>query len=283
MRCGRIILCLCAVMVAAGCSCAASRYDDALGERMLRLSEIRKQTAEIERNREKFQQEEDAQYDREYASYEEEIERLRAQVEELEQRIDMLERSRDVMPPAGDESYNGHETRLEALQQEEEDILDQISESSDIQPDNIRPFNKNAASQVIGWELLEDEETDIQSLRLTILHNRKTNNVTVIEVASELTDNEDVYFSIKSLPAGLQVVLPSEGGNTWRVEADGRAGNKTFNSKKGYFAAKINSVDDIANSALSGESRTENGRKIFVSGEGFIILRQSGITVRAVD
>ncbi|MBQ7543964.1 MAG: hypothetical protein IJT02_03375 [Synergistaceae bacterium] len=283
MRCSRMILCLCAVMMTAGCSFAASAYDDALGERMLRLSEIRKQTAEIELNREKFQQEEDAQYDREYESYEAEIERLRAQVEELEERIDALERSRDMMPPAGDESYAGHETRLEALASEEEEILDLLGESSDIQAENIRPFNKNATSQVIGWELLEDEETDIQSLRLTILHNRKSNKVTVIEVASDLTDNNEVYFSVKSLPAGLQVVVPSEDGSTWRVEADGRAGNKSFNSKKGYFVAKINTVEDIANSEISGESRTEGGKKIFTSGEGFIILRQSGITIKMPD
>ena len=66
MRFRRITLCLCMVAVMAGCSCDASKYDDALGERMLRLSEIRKQTSEIERNREKLQQEEDAQYNEEY-------------------------------------------------------------------------------------------------------------------------------------------------------------------------------------------------------------------------
>ena len=283
MRFRRITLCLCMVAVMAGCSCAASKYDDALGERMLRLSEIRKQTEELERNQSRQDEEEDSQYYKQYDVYEKEIEELKTQIEALEQKIDVLEKSRDVMLPSDFDTSAEREAKLEALNREEESILDLISESYDIQTDNIRPFNKNATSQVIGWELSEDEETGIQSLHLTILHNRKSSKVTAIDVTSDLTDDEKVYFNVKSLPAGLQVVLPSEDGNTWRVEADGRAGNKTFNSKKGYFVAKINSIEDIANSDIDGDSKTEGGKKIFTSGEGFIILRQSGITVRLLD
>ena len=99
-------------------------------------------------------------------------------------------------------------------------------------------------------------------------------------IHSELTESKDIFFTVKNLPEGLQVVIPEGDGNSWTITADGRTGNKKFDSK-GYFVAKISDTEDIPYSKLDGESNiTADGTKTFKTGEGFIILRRSNLTIR---
>lgn len=82
------------------------------------------------------------------------------------------------------------------------------------------------------------------------------------------------YFVIESLPAGLQIVVP----DGYTVNVDGRKD----------YVAKID-PNNIEGSALDYTSNVEyykgaNGKKIpartFTSGEVFIIMKQSGMTIR---
>ena len=102
-------------------------------------------------------------------------------------------------------------------------------------------------------------------------------------IPSELTESGDIFFTVKDLPENLQVVIPKGIGDEWTVTADGRVGNRKIGNK-GYFVAKIVDPDDITYSALDGESNiTSEDIKTFTSGEAFIILRKSNITIRPVN
>lgn len=79
----------------------------------------------------------------------------------------------------------------------------------------------------------------------------------------------DMYFLIENLSPGTQVVLPV-GRGVWTVNVDNREG----------YVAKIKNPSDIEHSRLDYESNKEGGGKTFKSGEAFIILKQSGMTIR---
>lgn len=84
------------------------------------------------------------------------------------------------------------------------------------------------------------------------------------------TAGQDEFFIITQLPPGTQVVVPEDNNGVWTVKVD---------SRKGY-AAKITNPDNVEHSQLDYESNAEDfGGKRFESGEVFIILRQSGMTI----
>ena len=147
-------------------------------------------------------------------------------------------------------------------------------------PEYIYAFHPKAASQIVGWEITQDENTSEERLLLTILHNRKSQTITRLNILSELTESGDIFFRVKDLPEDLQVVIPKGTGEEWIITADGRVGNGK-RGNKGYYVAKIVDPDDIAYSELNGESNITSGDiKTFTSGEAFIILRKSSIIIR---
>ena len=172
------------------------------------------------------------------------------------------------------------EAELAAAEREADSIANRLYLSFDIMPEYIYAFHPRATSQLVGWELTQDEKTEEEILSLIILHNRESRRVTRLNVLSELTESGDIFFTVKDLPEGLQVVIPKDDGNSWAVEADGRVGDRKFGNK-GYFTAKILDTDDIVYSELDGESSINgDGIKTFRAGEAFIILRKSSITIR---
>ncbi|MBQ6773406.1 MAG: hypothetical protein IJP48_05000 [Synergistaceae bacterium] len=153
--------------------------------------------------------------------------------------------------------------KTEALEQEIADKTQEI-ESLRAQLNNgedVRSWHKKAKSQVIAWNFLKSSRQVV----LTVLDrkSRKTSTKT----ARFRTRGEDKFYLIDKLPEGLQIVVP-EG---WTVNVDSRAG----------FVAKIEDSENIAGSALDNESNKDsNNGKTFTSGEAFIILRQSSMTIR---
>ena len=80
----------------------------------------------------------------------------------------------------------------------------------------------------------------------------------------------DKFFKIENLYPNLQVVMPTSSRGDWTVNVDVRDG----------YVAKID-PQNIAGSKLDGKANKDNyGGKTFTSGEAFIILKQSGMTIR---
>lgn len=238
---------------------------------MLKLAEALRRTSELERERPSTE----AKRERLEAEYD-------AEIAQLEQRIAELERKRDALTDSGVSEDARIDEAFFAAQDEADAISDRLSYSFDMTPENVHAFHPEATSQIVGWELTQDETTEEELLALTILHNRDSQRITRMVIHSELTASGDIFFTVKELPEGLQAVIPEGDGNSWTVIADGRAGNKKFDSK-GYFVAKIADTEDIAYSKLDGESNvTADGAKAFKTGEGFVILRKSSITIRPV-
>ncbi len=243
--------------------------DDIIGGDMLRLAEALRKTSELERERpstEAKREKLEAEYD--------------AEIAQLEQKIAELERKRDALT----DSEVSEDARIDeaffAAQDEADAISDRLYNSFDMTPENVHAFHPQATSQIVDLVLSQDETTEEELLCITILHNRDTQRITRMVLHSELTASGDIFFTVKDLPEGLQVVIPEGDGNSWTVTADGRTGRKKFDSK-GYFVAKIADTEDIPYSKLDGESNiTADGTKTFKSGEGFIILRRSSITIK---
>ena len=243
--------------------------DDVIGEEMLKLAEALRKTSEIERERpstEAQREKLEAQYD--------------AEIAELEQKIAELERKRDALTDSEVSDDARLDDALFAAQDEADAISDRLYNDFDMTPENVHAFHPQADSQIVDLVLSQDETTEEELLCVTILHNRKTQKITRMVIHSELTDSGDIFFTVKDIPEGLQVVIPEGDGNSWTITADGRTGNKKFDSK-GYFVAKISDTEDIPYSKLDGESNiTADGTKTFKTGEGFIILRKSNLTIR---
>ena len=243
--------------------------DDVIGENMLKLAEALRKTSELERERPSTE----AKRERLEAEYD-------AEIAELERRIAELERKRDALS----DSEVSEDARIDeaffAAQDEADAISDILSYSFDMMPENVHAFHPEATSQIVGWELTQDETTEEDLLNITILHNRETQRITRMVIHAELTASRDIFFTVKDLPEGLQMVIPEGDGNTWTVAAEGRPNSKKSEDKDN-FAAKIVDTEDIPYSKLDSESSlNEDGTKTFKAGEGFIILRKSCITVR---
>ena len=243
--------------------------DDIIGEEMLKLAEALRRTSEIERERpstEAQREKLEAQYD--------------AEIAELEQKIAELERKRDALTDSEVSDDARLDDALFAAQDEADAISDRLYNDFDMTPENVHAFHPQADSQIVDLVLSQDETTEEELLAITILHNRDSQKITRMVIHSELTESGDIFFTVKDIPEGLQVVIPEGDGNSWTVTADGRTGNKKFDSK-GYFVAKISDTEDIPYSKLDGESNiTADGTKTFKTGEGFIILRRSNLTIR---
>ena len=245
--------------------------DDVIGENMLKLAEALRKTSELERERPSTE----AKRERLEAEYD-------AEIAELERKIAELERKRDALS----DSEVSEDARIDeaffAAQDEADAISDVLSYSFDMTPENVHAFHPEATSQIVGWELTQDETTEEELLNITILHNRDSQKITRMVIHSELTESRDIFFTIKNLPEDLQVVIPEDDGNSWTVAAEGRnTGRKSEN--KSSFAAKILDTEDIPYSKLDSESNlNEDGTKTFKPGEAFIILRKSSITIKPV-
>ena len=243
--------------------------DDVIGENMLKLAEALRKTSELERERpstEARREKLEAQYD--------------AEIAELERKIAELERKRDSLS----DSEVSEDARIDeaffAAQDEADAISDILSYSFDMTPENVNAFHPEASSQIVGWELTQDETTEEELLNITILHNRGSQRITRMVIHSELTESRDIFFTVKNLPEGLQIVIPEGDGNSWTVAAEGRnTGRKSEN--RNNFAAKIVDTEDIPYSKLDSDSNlNDDGSKTFKPGEAFIILRNSTLIIR---
>lgn len=245
--------------------------DDVIGENMLKLAEALRKTSELERERPSTE----AKRERLEAEYD-------AEIAELEQKIAELERKRDALS----DSEVSEDARIDeaffAAQDEADAISDVLSYSFDMIPENVNAFHPEATSQIVGWELTQDETTEEELLNITILHNRDSQRISRMVIHSELTESRDIFFTVKDLPEDLQMVIPEDDGNSWTVAAEGRnTGRKSEN--KSSFAAKIVDTEDIPYSKLDSESNlNEDGTKTFKPGEAFIILRKSSITIKPI-
>ena len=245
--------------------------DDVIGENMLKLAEALRKTSELERERPSTE----AKRERLEAEYD-------AEIAELERKIAELERKRDALS----DSEVSEDARIEeaffAAQDEADAISDVLSYSFDMIPENVNAFHPEATSQIVGWELTQDETTEEELLNITILHNRDSQRISRMVIHSELTESRDIFFTVKDLPEDLQMVIPEDDGNSWTVAAEGRnTGRKSEN--KSSFAAKIVDTEDIPYSKLDSESNlNEDGTKTFKPGEAFIILRKSSITIKPI-
>ena len=151
------------------------------------------------------------------------------------------------------------EQEIAAKNQEIEALKAQLQNNED-----VRGWNKKAKAQIISWNFRKKDRQVV----LTVL-DRKTRK-TSTKIAKFRTRGEDKFYLIDKLPEGLQAVVP-EG---WTVNVDARTG----------FVAKIEDPDNIAGSALDNESNKDNNNgKTFTSGEAFIILRQSSMTIRPAE
>ena len=242
---------------------------DIIGGDMLKLAGALRRTSDLERERpstEAKREKLEAEYD--------------AEIARLEQRIAELERKRDALSDSGVSEDERIDDAFFAAQDEADELSDRLYNSFDMTPENVHAFHPEATSQLVGWELTQDETTEEELLNIVILHNRDSQRITRMVIHSELTASGDIFFTVKDLPEGLQAVIPEGDGNSWTVTADGRTGNKKFDSK-GYVVAKISDTEDIPYSKLDGESNINpDGTKTFRTGEGFIILRKSSITIR---
>lgn len=192
---------------------------------------------------------------------------------------DALELAKLQNEMAALERKHSNEEKLSTVKQTVDNLSEKIRDKSDINPDNIKPFHPYAKCQIINWELSEDAKSGKKVVWLTILHNRKSKKITRVRVPFD-SKGEDTFFRIRNLPVGLQVVMPPDDEGTWTVNVNAILGNRTV-GKGGYYVARIEDPDDIPNSKLDGESNLDDyGGKTFESGEAFIILRQSGMTIR---
>ena len=248
---------------------SAPTSDDILGSEMLRLAEALRKTSQLEHGIPSSEEERERLY-----------EQYDAQIAELERQIAEIELKKDALLEAGVSDDEEVEAELSAIEREADDIADRLYMSFDVMPEYIYAFHPKAASQIVGWEITQDENTSEERLLLTILHNRKSQTITRLNILSELTESGDIFFRVKDLPEDLQVVIPKGTGEEWIITADGRVGNGKIGNK-GYYVAKIVDPDDIAYSELNGESNiTSKDIKTFTSGEAFIILRKSSIIIR---
>ena len=242
--------------------------DDIMGEEMLKLAEALRKTSQLEHGIPSSEEERERLY-----------EQYDAQIAELERQIAEIELKKDALLEAGISDDEQIEAELSATEKEVDDISDRLYASFDAMPEYVYAFHPKATSQIVNWELLVDDNTEEERLLLTILHNRGSQRITRLNVLSELTESGDIFFSVKNIPENLQVVIPKDTGDDWKVIADGRVGNRKFDNK-GYFVAKIVDPDDIAYSELDGQSNiTSEDIKTFTTGEAFIILRKSGLTI----
>ena len=148
------------------------------------------------------------------------------------------------------------EQEIAAKTQEIESLKAQLNNGED-----VRSWHKKAKSQVIAWNFVKSSRQVV----LTVLDKRTRKTST--KTARFRIRGEDKFYFIDKLPEGLQAVVP-EG---WTVNVDARSG----------FVAKIEDAENIAGSTLDNESNIdENNGKTFTSGEAFIILKQSAMTVR---
>ena len=243
--------------------------DDIIGEEMLKLAEALRRTSEIERERpstEAQREKLEAQYD--------------AEIAELEQKIAELERKRDALTDSEVSDDARLDDALFAAQDEADAISDRLYNDFDMTPENVHAFHPQADSQIVDLVLSQDETTEEELLCVTILHNRKTQKITRMVIHSELTDSGDIFFTVKDIPEGLQAVIPEGDGNSWTIAIDGRTGSRKSDNRSG-FAAKIADTEDIPYSKLDTESNINpDGTKTFKTGEGFIILRKSTITIK---
>ena len=248
---------------------SAPTSDDILGSEMLRLTEALRKTSQLEHGIPSSEEERERLY-----------EQYDAQIAELERQIAEIELKKDALLEAGVSDDEEVEAELSAIEREADDIADRLYMSFDVMPEYIYAFHPKATSQIVGWEITQDENTSEERLLLTILHNRKSQTITRLNILSELTESGDIFFRVKDLPEDLQVVIPKGTGEEWIITADGRVGNGKIGNK-GYYVAKIVDPDDIAYSELNGESNiTSKDIKTFTSGEAFIILRKSSIIIR---
>ena len=140
---------------------------------------------------------------------------------------------------------------IEAKNQDIESMKAQLNDGED-----VRAWHKKAKSQVVAWNYSANNKT----MTLTILDkNKKTSSEKPARF--RIRNNEKVYVADK-LPEGLQGVIP-EG---WTVNFDEKAG-----------VAKIEDVDNITGSALDNTART------FTSGEAFVILKTSAMTIKPAE
>lgn len=245
--------------------------DDIIGVEMLRLAEALRRTSDLERERPSTE----AKREKLEAEYDAEIARLEQKIAELERKRDSLGDSEISEDARIDEAFF-------AAQDEADSISDMLYSSFDMTPENVHAFHPEAASQIVGWELTQDETTEEELLNITILHNRDSQRITRMVIHSELTASGDIFFTVKDLPEGLQMVIPADDSNLWTVAEMAGKGSKKSDSKNN-FAAKIADTEDIPYSKLDSESNINaDGTKTFRSGEGFIILRKSSITIRPV-
>ena len=126
-------------------------------------------------------------------------------------------------------------------------------------------WHPKAKGQIVSWKFNYDRKI----IEMTII-DRATEK-TFKAFAKFKTSNGDRYFLSDSLPAGLQVVMPGDGIRNWVVNIDARKG----------FVEKIVSPDNIVNSPTDANANKDDyGGKTFETGEAFLILRQTPMTIR---
>lgn len=126
-------------------------------------------------------------------------------------------------------------------------------------------WHPSAKCRITSWTYNERGK----KIELTILH--KSSGKTTQVSANFKTTKNDRFFLVNQLPSGLQVVMPDDSEGTWIVNVDARKG----------YVAKITDPNNISASKLDSSSNKDDyGGKTFESGEAFIILKSSGMTIR---
>ena len=146
-----------------------------------------------------------------------------------------------------------------------EELQRKTEENHEGEKVDVRGWHPKAQGQIIVWDFNRDKNI----VELTILD--KTTQETFKAFAKFKTNKGDRYFLSDSLPAGLQVVMPGSGIRNWVVNIDARKG----------YVEKIVNHDNIVNSPTDASSNKDDyGGKTFESGEAFLILKQTPMTIR---
>ena len=252
-------------------------WADELEDAVFALSHKRNEHANIElqlTNTESREDSIDEKYDKQVEALEKQIEQLEQQIEQIEAQIDKLEAQRTRELSADIDRVDAAEQKVSDSEDEIDELEAKIQDVSEIDPDNIHGWHQNASCQVIAWELSRDVKTDKNIIIFTVLHNRRNNRLTKLTA----TETDAKTFRVAGAPQGLQVFVP-EG---WKFNADRRPGNRRF-GRNGYYAAKIITPDSLAKSKLDGNTNVQGNVKTFTTGEAFIVLRQSALTIQPPD
>lgn len=188
-----------------------------------------------------------------------EIKNLRNQVSSLKKERDSLKEEASSLK----QRINNLETRIAELER--------TPSNQSLTPSHASyggGWFPNAHCRIVAFEHKPGEST----VRLKIQY-RNSPEIDVLEAPFRVNPSnvQDRFFKIETLPTVLQVVMPPADRGVWTVNVDATDG----------YVAKFLDPHDIENSVLDLQSNYDGyGGKTFVSGEAFVILRPSGMTIR---